>query len=169
MILILIDRTTIKENPKAGQTSMQVRGNRSCTFSCDGGTIFKKEYESKIVITEEDYKGNKAGIIIDPDSYIDIMNNGLVSGGLNINYISPVETVYHHALPKWIFNYEKTTVECSNCKSKVVWNDIDIDYERFGEDGDEVRVETCPICQENNTFEDRKFEDINTVVKELKL
>ena len=50
----------------------------------------------------------------------------------------------------------KIEVECNSCGWKGLNDSLEVDYYRYGEDGDEYFTESCPFCTSSNL---RKFNE----------
>ena len=61
-------------------------------------------------------------------------------------------------LCKMVF-VKKTYLKCKYCKEKVEVQDIEIDYIFDGES--EIRIETCPLCGSEDSFDYFEFEELS--------
>lgn len=164
MVLIEIKKT-IRKNPKAGNDRIIVAGTWEANFKLIG-PIPKYLKDGDIAIISEG-RGAKhsgdtiekywEGIILNPK----IIDRLLKEKNCTVNQHREVQTHYHAPEAQWLYKYKKTKLKCSNCKSMVIHSDIICDY--IGKD--ETYIEECPICKATDTFEDRKYQNINDVLK----
>lgn len=161
MTTVKIDRSTIKKNPKAGNTVTTHQGMKEISFEINGKYPSSIEADEDIIFNEwsSDYA---RGVITNP-SKIDLIRN-LPGASISVQ-TEKIET-YHLPAPEYLFKYENPTVECNRCKSKVHVNDIETEWFGGGEDYDEYEVTYCPVCHETGTFEEISYESIDDALKE---
>lgn len=175
--MIKIDRKSIKKNPTAGRTEYQAQGPTEISFKCEG-ELPDKLLKYAIITEWTDIRENSSdgtqrvarsrttsscgGLIPDPDDL-----KHFKVPGITVHIKNNQQTI-HSAFPEpaYLFNYENPTLVCDNCSMLVPVDEIDVDYRFNGED--EIRVETCPFCDHENTFEEREYETIDDILKAAK-
>ena len=155
-ILVKIDQNTIRKNPNAGQTSFSTAGPTEITFSYTGD---EPKLLKNCIITSTDSLGRIEGLIDNPKHAAELES----IKGMSITYQNSRQIHHHAPNPKWLYKYENPNVKCSNCKKLVPLIEIII------ESNEDLAWKICPICDEINTFPEIEYEDINKVVKQLKL
>lgn len=155
MTLIKIDRSSIRKNPKAGETVTYLPGTIELTGEYAGA--IPAYYLHRLIITsivgEIQYfiaNGDPADIMPmlkeDKRASITITNNAIR---------------YEHAPePSYLYNYENTPVECSACKNMVNQESIISEWSSEG-----AHYYQCPLCYETNTF-DLRYETIQEACAE---
>ena len=166
MTIIKIIRETVKVNPNRGKTQTVVRGSTRTEFKITGRLSLPEGFSDSdfIFISEIGHDPDYiCGGIIHPD-YIQELQDACVEQSVDFSYTSNFdhEVLYHSPLPKWLFKYENPKIICEECHQNVSINDVNYDYTDDG-----VKYTVCPKCQEIDTFEEIRYEDINDVVKEL--
>lgn len=175
MTIIKIDRSTIRKNPTAGQTCFRMEGPTTVTFRCTGRASIPMaltglvEFNSWSNSERPEFGLEQSGYIINPDDVP--MFEGI--SGLFISVDKQTETYRSlHPDRKWLFEYEKTEVECSECARMVPHDEIigDSSEEYNDEIGEELyyEYERCPICKKKSEF-DYEYEKIEDVIKEMNL
>ena len=158
MILIKIDKKTIRKNPNAGSTVTYISRGCSAEFEIKGH-IPKFIHKSPFYIEEwkkEDgiftyVRGKIIGAV--EQKHLDKAPN------LHVTIHNDIVTINHLPEPDYFFSYKETYLECKHCKNKVEVNDeIELDWE----DGYEVNF--CPICKAENPFPKYRFQTIEEVL-----
>lgn len=167
-VIVKIDRSTIRKNPKAGQTESIVDRGLLITFVYKG----RKEPEwinsLDVDIESRSFQGIPGfeeieirGQIKVTDKLEKFIEENKKTEGLTLTIQRDYETLHHMPEPEYLYKYEKTYLKCNHCKEKVEVQDIEIDYIFDGED--EVKVETCPLCGGENSFDHYEFENLSDV------
>jgi hypothetical protein len=168
MVLVKIIRESIKKNPDAGKTYTRLHIGNETSFEVKGKVPELLMNEEVAIITEweekEDGVYNAKGFIEDPDSVQEILSTlqkeSSKDYSVSINTKSNYQEIPHNPLPKYLYKYENPEIECSECKSKVFYSDIERDC-----DDEYGCYDVCPVCQAHDSF-DFDLENINDV-KEL--
>lgn len=160
MVVIKIDRSSIKKNPNAGKQFTNVQGMREVKFSCYlTVSEFEKLNNTRGVIISE-YRDSPNSDKLNVSGYLDdIEFASLLPDTHEIEAKIHVEKVYHLPLPNWLYKHEDTKIICDECGSLVLYRNIEKDY-----DDDGVDFDVCPICKNVNTFE-YEFETIDEALK----
>jgi hypothetical protein len=170
MILIKIDRDSIKRNPRAGATFSWFHGARSVTFEINGGGRIPVDLIDKVIITEwlgfglPEMAVALRGHIINPDDALLF----IAIPGISITVDNGLEKVSHLPQPEWLFEYENTGIRCDSCGSVVKVEDIESDSFYDGDD-DNFIDQICPVCKAQDSFGDIEYESISEAVKDVKL
>jgi hypothetical protein len=159
VMLVKIDRDSIKKNPNAGNDKIQVSGPWHIDFVITGDVpdfliedvnCYFKSYNSKTKETE--------GALIDftlKDKLLELKH-------VTVHERREIQTHYHSPEKEWLYNYENPLVECKECCALVPVNDIKTDS--FDDD---IEFDICPKCSGADTFEEIKYENINDILKTL--
>ena len=120
MILIKIDRKSIRKNTNKGRTQQKVAGARNTTFTCKGELPEYMKDEDNIIITEwsieqgiKEYKG----IIIDENIINKLYKENPKKNGRKISIETTQEwnTVTFPPELRYFYKHKNTKVECSKC------------------------------------------------------
>lgn len=171
MILIKIDRSTIKRNPHAGETRFRIKGPGKATFVCHGS--LPDELKDKAMVTDYDeIQPNlflTSGQVLNPDDGVEFMKEFMkLRPGVQFNLNVENGWTWQSCLPQaeYFYKFENPIMECEN-GCKVRFDDIERDWAEDGE-GNEVEFERCNICRETNTFPPWIYEKISDVPDEFK-
>ena len=169
MVLIKIDRKSIRKNPNVGRTQQKVAGARNTTFTCKGELPVYMKDEDSIIITEwsigdgvKEYKG----IITDESIIEKIYNDELFKeNGKNITIETSQDwnTVTFPPEPKYFYKYKNTKVKCKECKHKFMSNEFkEFDWD----DNYSYTITGCPKCENWDccNIEYEKIEDVKIKV-----
>ena len=147
MILIKIDRDSIKGNPKAGSTTTMVSGPVEITFEYQGPLPSKLEDDKNAIITEwsTDEQGQRWY-----NGYI--TNHNLVeelSKDKNISITqSRTQTVLNHPpISAYFYKYKNTKVKCNECGHEFKSKEFLSLESGFEEDYFGCTDTGCPKCK----------------------
>lgn len=161
-MIVKIDRSTIKRNPRGGSTISHESGPQYTEFVIEGKLPdFIKHGENAYIKnwTEgERYEGE----LFDPQLEFELhkLKDIKVSIETKVNY----NTIVHNPLPAYLYEYENPRVVCSACKKDINVSDVLYDYDDDGNKSTE-----CPDCNSFNSFEDIQYEDINDAIKDVSI
>lgn len=162
MIIIPINKASIKKNPKAFETLTNVQGRMEAHFECNGE--LPDELNENVIIMDWEFNISGsikkcAGIIVDPYNVEPFLKP---RKGLNIKVECENHNTFieHLPSPEYLYEYENLELECNHCHNLI--HLIDIEIEDRGEDG-EFEINICPICKEEDSFPEYKYEDIKNV------
>lgn len=171
MIKILIDIPTIKENTGRRDPGLPIKecGPTICTISMKGP--FPKELNGISEATEWEIKNGKQiswkGYIDDPENIEPILKLSKEHKWKGLKIESKTEIINNYTIfpePAYIYRFINYKLECNECHAMVLPWKIVIDYESDGEDYSGP-IQTCPICQSVETFEDWGYETIEEALK----
>jgi hypothetical protein len=160
MIIVKIDRDTIKKNPNAGNTRTYLQGQKEASFKIESDNIPEWLYKEPFFSTqwsEEELEGTINGPITD-----EMIEKIKTVKGLSINIKCEPIVIDHFPEPDYFYNYEQTTIKCNHCKNKIDVDEIEEDWE------DDYCMQVCPVCEYFNTFPEYKYEKIEDVIKKPK-
>lgn len=194
MILIKINRSTIRKNPEGGRQYYSIPMERSITssFSMRLGVDLTEEVAKAIhksqnaVSSELEFLPGVLIRQVSMDVYDGFGEWNFEAAVLNGQALPALQewakkmggklVVNHHQdylkynvdSLRYLYDYEDMKLECEECHNLISHKDIELDYQDFG-DG-EIPIETCPICGNHNTFEQRKYERLSSeILKEIGL
>lgn len=154
MKVIKIIRESIKKNPRAGQETTVIQGAKDMTFEFEGNFPVELRNNDDIIITSETLdKKLTTGIILHPKA-VELLHKF----GAKISVKHNHDFINHRPLPKYLYEYENTSIVCNNCENEVFINDITVEY-----DDDGCISKVCPKCCQFDTFEDYTYEDIRDI------
>lgn len=168
MTLIRIDRSSIKKNPKAGNTKTVAQvGPREVNFTYRGviPNYLKNADEHSVVILNE-LKGSAGqppvyeGCL--PVDYGAIFNLLMKDKNASIEVRSGMGVIDHMPEKEYFYKYENPQLECLCCHKVSALNDIS-----YEDDGDGDQDYACPKCGEFNMFK-LEFEHIVDAIKNIK-
>lgn len=168
MVLIKIDRRSIKKNPNGGSHIVTMKGIRQAFFTYEGDEVPKQYLKHFIVYQSQKYHGSPATHKLMSFKPIRIQTFKALSKDKSVFELR-IEHEHQsfstrEPQPEYFFKYLDSKVECSECHAQIKKSDIDDDY-IINEDGDEVFAEICPKCSAHGSFE-YEFEKIQDVLKE---
>lgn len=157
MILIKIDKKTIRKNPNAGSTITYLSVGCNVEFEIEGN-IPEFIHKSPFYIEEWEkvngiftyIRGKIIGAV--EQKYLDKAHN------LHLIIHNDIITINHLPEPNYFFSYKKTYLECKNCKTKIEVNQIENDYEK------DYLIQICPVCNAMNSFPEYKYQTIEEVI-----
>ena len=165
-MFIKIDRSSIKPNPRAGQTATILKGAASASIIVRGEHAFFNTDE--FVWVE---KGFEPGTQIPVITYLlekpfELQNilerakaQGIKAAG---EFKQDHETHHHEPIAPYTYRYDFPLISCPECGDSYSLKEVQFDYD---DDGNQISY--CPSC--NNILEmDFTYENINDVIKELK-
>lgn len=162
-VKILVDLRTIKKNPEAGKTHFLVEGRRDFYGKYKGAQL-PKDMEPFCFVTYQEFNTNGAFTEFHSKGQADMdVLKGHEKDIEGLTFTHTPHEINTRPQPKYLYDYEKTKLECSNCGSKVRHDHIESDWAFDGED--EVYTEWCPICKEVGTFPAREYESITEALK----
>lgn len=156
MRIIKIKRNTIRKNPNYGLVHT-VTGKKDIYFQ--SSNPIPKDLMKYVIITSSYSTTNNTyfckGIIKDIDTIEKFKKLKGFQYEIKINHyhIKSMEEEY-------LYEYEPISLKCKCCHSIIKAEVIDSEYDDNGS-----KVTVCPECNEYNTFEDFKFEDISDALK----
>ncbi len=158
IMIVKIDRTTIRKNPDRGQRFITVAGTRTATFECEG----KLPEQLRPLCDIMEWKGPEgdeswcSGYIVDPSTWEEFIK---VKNGpkITVKVDNAMERIPCMPGPELLYSYENPVIPCENCGSGVPVKDVDFEWIGYE---DEVRVSVCPHCKAMNSFGEIEFEDI---------
>lgn len=159
-MLILIDKSTIRKNPNAGNCSLPIAGPVHISFTMHQAPPQELVMSKSIIIREEPWPkgspGEISGDILDPS-----VTEQLKGAGAIIDYYQEVMEVHHRPEPAYLYEYENPAIPCNECGESTLLSDIE---ERdCGLDG-EYSCTVCSKCGEVDSF-DIKYESITDALK----
>ena len=160
--LIKIDRSSIKINKNAGQTQSYAPGIETISFSgeCTQEEIDRLEKEKGVHVTTKYFGESKLKKISGILDYGELVY--LMPKGFTIDFSNNYEVINHLPIQKYSYQYENTSIECSECKNLIPRNEIESDS--YYTEDDDIDYEICPICKAHDSFE-YEFEPIDDFVK----
>lgn len=166
MILIKIDKKSIRKNPNAGRTQQKVAGMRNTTFKCKGELPSYMKDEKTIIITswliDKEIKEYE-GVIIDEDIIEKVYKEISKKNGKNltIEITQDWSTLTFPPECRYFYKYKNTKVKCKECGNRFMSNDfkeIELDC------GDDYSYTDtgCPNCENWDCceVEYEKIEDV---------
>lgn len=164
--IIKINKSSIKKNPKAGQTIYSVPGMKSIEYEYKGGILPEELCDGKhaVLVTlipainstdsSSITKGNcYFGIILDDGFLVKFIKRIPKTDMFKVNYRTEIETIETpKPAPKYLYKYEDAVVTCNECLNEIKWNEIPLS-------GDFNDLEYCPKCNAISSF-DYEFESI---------
>lgn len=150
-MLIKIDRSTIRPNPRAGRYDYQVPGRRATTIVRveadldDSDVYWRRTYVNGTLISEEPipYGQQKLGVVsIETDMNLQTLYS-----------LSPE--------PKWLYEYEDTIVMCKYCGETFPYTELKADIHI--DDGYAYRDCICPHCNQFECCESLCFEILDVI------
>lgn len=146
MILIKIDRKSIKKNPNAGNTVTRIRGHREATFTVTGELPDYLEEDKNMYVSSWTLTAGSNDIDIRNCALIDFDIFDKLSKEPNVTNLQMTQSgeAFHHAPePKHHYKHKDTQVQCCDCKekfkrSKLESQSYDSDYSNT----------VCPKCGE---------------------
>jgi hypothetical protein len=162
MVLVKIDRRTIKENPNAGRTDYHISGPTEITVTYNGE--MPEKWSKLFMVTEKSIDSGQivtvwTGVgLVTPN---DIKKLQRDNNTINVNTRRDYQTVYSRTPePDYLYKYTNPFITCSRCLKYVRFKSIIQEYiEDLG------HFDECPYCHENNTF-DYQLEKIEDAIKE---
>lgn len=166
--LIKIDRVSIRENPKSGETTTIAVGPTTVSFEYKGALDIPNPWVDKIIVTEKGFTYSGAsdmvsyinGILLNAEESTQFIEEVGKLGELIMHYDRKRTVINHMPESAYLYTYENTAIECSNCHSKIIWKTIE---EKESANG-EFLYEICPSCGEADTF-DYELEKIEDALK----
>jgi hypothetical protein len=159
MMLVRINRESVKRNPEGWQTSSKIEGPTTMervVIKHEGNSALRSEYVFHFAANDWVWKRSER-IIAD-----DILDLPQETDEVTVGY--NYTPIYHSPLPEFLFKYDYHQHTCSNCgKASTI--------DQWFDHTDEWTYETsycCPRCKEW-LEEDVEFESISDVAKELGL
>jgi hypothetical protein len=163
MVLIKIDRRTIRKNPTAGSTTHHISGPTEITVEYKGDmpkrwsnlfTLTSRKIEDGNVITIWD-----GGYNVGPNDIKRLLKDPNV---INVTEHRDYQTIFSVTPdPDYLYKYLNPPIECNICHEKVKFKSIG---EHDAHDG-AVTMDVCPNCGAYDSFE-YELEKIQDVVKE---
>jgi hypothetical protein len=162
-MLILIDIRSIKRNPTAGRTRLNIFGPTTTTFVCHGEIPDKlksyfEEWEWSIV----NGKVVKCSGYIRNFNYVPVLLEEFnkLKILLHIESKRDVQTVYSiHPEPKYLYKHLNPPVQCNECSLLTLVKEI---VEECDDEGDCQTL--CNHCNASNSF-DYEYETIEQAIK----
>jgi hypothetical protein len=169
---ILIDKSTVKENPGAGSTELLASGAETTVFEIKGFAAFKDnrcileaiqkytdksfiDYDRTFHILTVPLGGGDAYIVHD---WID--RNKDVIESVNIKKETNLVRRQTMPQPRYLFEHEPTFVECDSCGARFKHIYLKEEYEY-----DNTYSNVCPACGEYECCE-IEYQGIEEVLKE---
>lgn len=167
-MLVHIKKDSIRENPRAGQTTTEVVGGWEGTFT------MKRTGDKSINAGIEEF-GMMPGIVFTswnddlaeglaelPEALYTLNYKASLSKDFNVDIKQNTErhTFEHAPMPKYLYSYEDALIQCNECSSKVLVSSI-----RYDSYDDEAPFSVCPDCNAHDSFESIEYENINDVIK----
>ena len=169
-MLVRINRSTFKKNPRAGETvshySLPMWAEKETRETKDGVVITSQYVSSgKIKQTETGVECSKwvltrREIITIPFS----KHKGTINHPDSFTIHRPVETVHHSPFPVWLYEYENPTVKCNHCGAEFQDSELQtsVDCDDYYDDT------VCPKCNKFSCCT-MELESPEIVAKELGL
>jgi hypothetical protein len=169
---ILIDKSTIKENPAAGSTELVETLPKTTNFLISGRSkniatfmALTKNYNTAIN-TDSNYNFSAQILgLSDGEAYI---VNDWIKRNKDIIETVNIETknnlIKHQTMPQpqYSFEYQPTLVECDSCGAKFNHKWLKNDYD----DGSECNLyNICPVCDESSCCE-IEYQGVEEALKE---
>jgi len=158
-VYILIDRTTIRENPdyKPGGYRQKVAGAKNGEFTITGKSpVMPEEFESDILLTEYPLL-SEGDWVFTIKKFSDELMEWLKNVKANVTISNPLIEVTSSEPPKFLYEYLDTNILCEGCLQMIPHEKI-----QSGNIGiyEQVYVESCPNCGEVNSFPERRYESL---------
>lgn len=157
--IIKINKSSIKKNPKAGQTIYSVPGMQSIEYEYKGGILPEELCDGKNGVLHTNDGNSYFGIILDDGFLEEFIKRIPKTDSFTANYSENIETIRTVIpAPKDLYKYEDTVVACNKCGNEVIWHEIPLigDFDALG---------YCPECNAIGSF-DYEFESISDCKKE---
>lgn len=152
MILIKIDRKSIRKNPNAGRATQKVAGRREVTFTCTGELPEYLKNEKYAIITQESETWSTdeiikeySGLIID-ESILDKLYK-TKDAFITIEMNQEWDTLTFPPEQTYFYDYKNTKVKCAECGHKFMSNEF-AEFENEWDDYYSHTHEGCPECGE---------------------
>lgn len=157
MILIKIDKKTIRKNPNAGSTVSYISNGYSAEFEIEGH-IPKFIHKPPFYI--EEWKKEDGIFTYVRGKIIGAVEQRHLDKAPNLHLIihNDIITINHLPEPDYFFSYKETYLECKHCGSKIEIDQIVTDYE------DDYQIQICPACNAMNSFPKYKYQTIEEVL-----
>lgn len=160
---ILIDKSSIKKNPNAGQRQLTLPVGQDIYWSYSGPDIpleLQREHTGIFIssedITEMTYSCEG---FLDHEELVRLLpKDAKIS--ISVRY---TKANFLHPEPKYSYNYDiNQLVTCHECGGKVEFKEIQRVEDYSGLEESYREYDECPICEYENTFnyEYQKIEDI---------
>lgn len=164
MILIKIDRDSIKKNPNAGNTRTSIagrvyyrfefQGDIEDEFKSDGLVVTSWEKDLDSMITE--------GYVKDEETFKELIARFNGDHRLSTNIEQDIKTLDHFPESEYLYEWAKETkVKCNKCGKEYLLDNLII--KEYEESGDEYAY--CP--EDWNYLGRIEYEDISDVEKEM--
>ena len=111
MLIVKIDRSTIKKNPEAGSTQTHVSGPATCSFKITGG-LPEGVSEDEVVVHSR-IIGFPEGEILEGD-LLNLEKAELFKGG-EVTLRHEIKTINHLPKPDYFYEYHNPLIECDEC------------------------------------------------------
>ena len=150
MVLIKIDRKSIRKNSNVERTQQKVTGARNTTFICKGELpVYMKDGENIVIKKWSIESGIKEykGIIID-ESIIEKLCEGNPKKNkweISVETTKGWNTVTFPPETRYFYKYKNTKVECSECGYEFMSNEFR-EFEINWDDDFSSTVTGCPEC-----------------------
>lgn len=156
MTKILIDIDSIKDNPNAGKTQTVQLGEwtGSCMIKVyDRGEL--KVPLGCLVTAENVFPDHSIEYDIRIGSIEAYEELSVRTNVFNLEMSREHFHFSHLPEPKYIYDYENTPVQCSNCLQMIPVRKIEIETIDAGSKCGSESIETtiCPLCDDHNTLE----------------
>lgn len=155
---ILIDLASIKRNKDAGSMTTNVLAGSETTFTCRSMPEELKLFDEPdiVILRWDEEKGIKTNLQgwINSQFVIDKIINEKIKG-ISIKTTYDRQVIRHQPIAPYSYLYVNTEVTCSNCKEKIMTDDLGSDEIV----GDGWSDEICPKCYQADYFE-LEFETI---------
>lgn len=168
MVLVRINRRTIKKNKDAGRTLSMIPLQRELKFITDKKVPPKFLKDNLCVLVEQNFESDKKPVstYATTDSSIikslfDWAKKTAGDGLLQLEINQDYQRVDHEPIPEYSFRYCNPIVKCKHCQKKSRLSEID-DYDDEYNDGT-----ICPKCGNHNSFGEIKYEKITDISIEL--
>jgi len=167
MVMIKVNRSTVKKNKDAGCTSTQVHtGQCISTIRFKGSRLIPKYFDKLMKMLELTGRGGDPCVqykyLINEDVNIEEMVYVIKMQGfqlLGVDQNQPTQAVAHPPTPNFSFNYEDPSVECLNCGSRFLLSELESDCTSEHEAYDHSD-EVCPNCKSWNCCDGVKWEQL---------
>lgn len=158
MLLVKIDKSTIKKNPRAGETSTTVLGATTISFVIIGPLPAEFKRPDVFIITSWIDDEHYEGILTNHDLFEYFTKiPGNIQWSVNNQYINYT----HFPEPSHFYMYENPLIECTECKIQIHLKDA-VQYD------DEGRlVMICTNCKSTEPFGQIEYENISSAINEI--
>lgn len=162
-----IDLESIKENENAGSTQTTRFISQSTSFKSetlpqgliDGENCVLDSY----TVLEEGIRDIK-GTITDKSLLEKIVSREIKVDEISVN--CEYQTFHHLPTPKYSYSYESIAVQCKNCGSEIMSDELRSDESYDGEI-ERYSTEVCPVCGQFDCCQ-IEYESIESSLERLK-